>query len=429
MFWNIGITRDNKAKLALLIGIMASAMLLPSFPISYSLPRIRLDEALIFGAFGLNFLYFLAKGARLEFLAAAQRLAGMRAINRTFLLFLAAIAVSNIYAAIALGTSFGLRDLMELVTLTKYYLVMTLVVSMNAEENYPSLKKAFLIIFGLIVIIAWGQFLNLANMNAWLTPLLAPSHLDNLVNANPPRVLGTFDNPNVFGIFTVIVIMFASSFYYVYHPSIKKSLVPLVIAGLAIKLAYMTISRTALVTTAIGLVVVSIWAMAKKKWKKEILLKVAILFLVTVALFVTSPRDLAARINEGLHLQTSTSAQGHLLRSADTLTAIKQSPIFGWGTAKTSMTTLVDDEYLLITRRYGIVGLLVYLWFFIKPCRIAWRNSKAQGSRAILGIAFSASTIAVLIYNITAGVLYNLQLMTIFAGLMGLMYGMESKKT
>lgn len=442
MFWNTGITRTNSNKLLLIIAVMLSALLLPSFEVRSSLPRVRLDDVLIFGAFAINLFFRLIRRTSstdelgLSYHEGQSR--GLSIVNKVFLLFLASIFISNLFAGIFLKMPFGVRDAMEEVTLAKYYLAITLALSLDLHEReLAGLKTAFLLGLGIIMLLSWSQFLNLGNVNAWLTPFFAQSHLDNLVNANPPRVLGTFDNPNVMGIVSVICMsLFATWFYFQKHERSKAALL-FIATGLTIKLTFLTISRTALLATAVVLTFLSIWALFKLHWHKDILIKVGLLLVLTLGVFFTSPRDFSARINEATDIQTSTSAQGHLLRAGSAFVYIKQSPILGWGTAKDTMTTLVDDEYALITRRYGLIGLAFYLWLFIRPALAAVRRGRSlnpfyfesglRENKALLAIAFSGATLAIFVYNITAGAFYNLQLMTLIALFMGLIYRIEGE--
>ncbi|WP_088229018.1 O-antigen ligase family protein [Desulfosporosinus sp. FKB] len=442
MFWNTGVTRTNSNKLLLILAIMLSTMLLPSIEIRSSLPRLRLDDVLIFGVFALNIILWLIHRTPSEYDLGLsyheEKSRGIRAITTVFLLLLGAMIVSNIFARIFLKTPFGLRDAMEGVTLAKYYLAATLAISLDLQDGeFSLLRNTFLVSFGFIILLSWGQFLNIANVNAWLTPFFAQSHLDNLVNANPPRVLGTFDNPNVMGIFSVITLAIFVALFYFRNNERSKTIFLFAAVGLTIKLVFMTISRTALLGTAFVLTLLSLWALFKHRWKKDMLIKVGALFVLTLLIFFTSPRGFTTRINEATNFDTSTSAQGHLLRAGNAFGYIKESPILGWGTAKTTMTTLVDDEYALITRRYGVIGLAMYLWLFLRPLKGALGkvrlfdfSSPDQGLRetkTLLSIAYVAATGAIFIYNITAGIFYNLQLMTFFALFMGLIYRIEGE--
>jgi len=443
MFWNTGVTRTNTHKLLLFCGIMLSALLLPSLEISPSLPRVRLDDALIFGAFAVNLLLGITHRLRSHSFDYGSNYEGerrsLRAVNQVFLLFLASIVISNLYAVVFLGGSFGIRDFMEGVTLLKYYLIITLAFSLDVQgAEWDVLRYTFLVGLGVILLLSWSQFLNIANVNEWLTPFFAQSHLDNLVNANPPRVLGTFDNPNVMGITSVLMMsLFVTWFYFRKNDRIQSVILFLTIA-LTLKLTFMTISRTALLATATVLVFLSIWSTLKFNWKKGILLKILVLLLLTLTLFFTSPRDFVSRMNEATDLEQSTSAQGHLMRAGDALGFIAQSPILGWGTAKDTMTTLVDNEYVLVTRRYGVIGLAMYLWLFIRPVKAALRRIRSfnfygfepgiREDKTLLAIAFVASTLAIFVYNITAGAFYNLQLMTLVALFMGIIYRTEGER-
>lgn len=442
MFWNTGITRTNSNKLLLIIAVMLSAMILPSFEIRSSLPRVRLDDALIFGVFALNLLLGLIRRTHpvddfgFSFNEGQSR--GLRAVSKVFLFFLVSIIISNLFAVVFLQMPFGIRDVMEGVTLAKYYLAITLALSLEMHEGeFEGLRNAFLVGLGIIMVLSWSQFLNLANVNAWLTPFFAQSHLDNLVNANPPRVLGTFDNPNVMGVVSVIIMALFVTWFYFQRNDRSKAAIFFVATGLTIKLTFMTISRTALLATAVALTFLSLWALFKFHWNKGILLKVGLLAMLTLTIFFTSPRDFTARMNEGTDIKTSTSAQGHILRAGSALIFIKESPILGWGTAKDTMTTLVDDEYALITRRYGVIGLAFYLWLFLRPALAAFRRGRLLNPYAfeygirevktLLSIAFVAGTLVILVYNITAGAFYNLQLMTLVALFMGLIYRTEGE--
>lgn len=444
MFWNNGVTRTNSNKLLLISGIMLSALLLPSFEIRPSLPHVRLDEVLIFGALAVNLLFWLAHRFRSRsfydlglYNQEGQRRAQM-AVTKVFLLLLASVAISNLYAVLFLDISFGIRDVMEGVMIAKYYLVITLALSLDLQDGeFHVLQNVFLAGYSIILLLSWSQFLNIANVNAWLTPFFAQSHLANLVNANPPRVLGTFDNPNVMGIFSVLTMTLFVTWFYFRRSVLTSTVVLLVVTGLSIKLTFMTISRTALLATATVLTFLSVWAMFKFQWKKGILLKVGVLLVLTLTIFFTSPRDFVSRMNEATNLQKSTSAQGHIMQAGDAFKLIKQSPILGWGTAKSNMTTLVDNEYALVTRRYGVVGLAFYLWFFLRPATAALGRARKlnfyasetgiREYKTLLSLAFTAATLALFVYNITAGTFYNLQLMTLVALFMGIVYRTEGE--
>jgi O-antigen ligase len=437
MFWNNGLTKSNETRLFLLVTIMLSGMILPSFPLHPSLPNIRLDELLLFSIFGLNFLHFILKRFRwdedvkLELRKQKQEL---KQIIIIFGLLTASYFISNIYGVYIRGAGYyGLRDVMELVTFFKYFLIITLTLSINfGKEEFDFLQKAFLAGVVFLILFGWGQHLNPLNMNTWLSPYFNQAHWEHLIVGNPARVLGTFDNPNFFGIFTVIVLSYLTVRYFFAEDKGKFPWLLFILIGLVIKLEFLTISRTALFGIALLFTILCIWAFLYHKRDKKVIIKIIALFLLTMLLFLTASADFFYRLTEGLDFSTSTSFQGHMERWGTAIGSIWESPVFGWGTQKYVMTTLVDNEYALYARRYGFVGLAIYLSFFLVPFVKALKTIRLREKTCGKGIAFDQPTLyiaaylavlpSIFVFNFMAGIFYNLQLMTVFAISIGLVY-------
>ena len=440
MFWNNGLTKNNDTRLFLLVTVMLSGMILPSIPIHPSLPNIRLDEMLLFSVFGLNVLLFLVQNFRwgnwVENIKKelSSRKQELKQICIIFGLLTASYFVSNIYGVYIRGAGYyGLRDLMELVTYFKYFLIITLTLSINFDrDEFDFMAKAFLAGVVFLILFGWGQHLNPLNLNTWLSPYFNPAHWEHLIVGNPARVLGTFDNPNFFGIFTVIVLSYLTVCYFFGDNKGKFPWLLFILIGLVIKLEFLTISRTALFGIALLFTILCIWAFLYYQRDKKVIIKILALFLLTIILFVTASADFFYRLTEGLDFSTSTSFIGHVERWGAAIGTIWESPVFGWGTQKYVMTTLVDNEYALYARRYGFVGLAFYLSFFLVPfirgLKSLYQRTKALGK----GIPFDrfslciAAYLAVLpsifVFNFMAGIFYNLQLMTVFGISIGLVY-------
>jgi O-antigen ligase len=72
--------------------------------------------------------------------------------------------------------------------------------------------------------------------------------------------------------------------------------------------------------------------------------------------------DKFQRISEGIFQMLNGTNASLLARFdmwGDAMDLFSRSPVFGWGPAKTSHPTVVDGEYFLLLRRYGVVGALV----------------------------------------------------------------------
>jgi len=437
MFWNNGITRRNEHRLFLLVTVMLSAMILPSIPLHPSLPNMRLDEILLFSIFGLNVLFFIIN--RLKFTAREkeellQQKKELKLLIILFALLTISYFISNIYGVyIRKAGYYGLRDVMELVTYFKYFLIISLALSVEiGEAEFDFLKKAFLSGVAFLILFGWGQHLNPLNMNTWFSPYFNQQHWEHLIVGNPARVLGTFDNPNFFGIFTVIILSYLTVPYFFGQEKDKFPWKLFILIGFVIKLEFLTISRTALFGIALLFSVLSVWAFLYHNRNKKVIIRIIALFLLTMLLFLTASADFFYRLTEGLDFSTSTSFQGHMDRWGAAIGTIWESPVFGWGTQKYVMTTLVDNEYALYARRYGFVGLAVYLSFFLVPFIQGLKELKRRIRTAGRGLSFDQPTqflaayVAVLpsifVFNFMAGIFYNLQLMTLFAIAMGLVY-------
>tara|TARA_Y100000385_G_C12743061_1_gene487659 strand:- start:38 stop:583 length:546 start_codon:yes stop_codon:yes gene_type:complete len=48
---------------------------------------------------------------------------------------------------------------------------------------------------------------------------------------------------------------------------------------------------------------------------------------------------------------------------SDAIALFNQSPIIGWGPAKDLHTSVVDNEYFLLLRRYGVIGCALVIYF------------------------------------------------------------------
>jgi O-antigen ligase len=437
MFWNNGITTKNEHRIFLLVAVLLSAMILPSIPLHPSLPNMRPEEILLFGVFGLNVLAFIFKGFKFraeEKAALLSQKKELKLIITIFALLTASYFISNIYGVyIRKAGYYGLRDLMELITFFKYFLVLTLALSVDiGEEEYDFLSKAFLSGILFLMLFGWGQHFNILDFNAWFSPYFDQAHWELLFVGNPVRVLGSFDNPNYFGIFTVITLAYLTVRYYFGEDNGKFPWVMLIAIGLVIKLEFLTISRTAFAGIALLFAILSLSAFLYHRRNKKIVVKIIVLLLLTLVLFATASTDFFYRLHEGLDFSNSTSLQGHLDRLGAAVGSIWESPVFGWGTQKYAMTTLVDNEYALYARRYGFVGLAIYLAFFLTPfilgLKFLKKRIKLKGRGAPLDRPawFVAAYVAVLpsvfVFNFLAGVFYNLQIMTIFAIAMGLVY-------
>lgn len=101
----------------------------------------------------------------------------------------------------------------------------------------------------------------------------------------------------------------------------------------------------------------------------------------------------------------------------DVRAEIGRSPILGSGPQKSELNSTLDNEYLLVTTRYGFAGLVAYLLLWVAVAIEAIRT--ARGGET-LGMALLGIVGGLLVFNLVAGSLYQLQLMAFFWPLVGL---------
>ena len=155
-----------------------------------------------------------------------------------------------------------------------------------------------------------------------------------------------------------------------------------------------------------------------------LLLVVPLLLILGLVLVQVAPDRFLIRAGSALDLATDTSWQARLAHWESQLDIWKQSPVLGWGPGKETMPTIVDNEWLLLLRRYGVLGILVFvLWFtgIYRTLAKIIHEAKNNYTEAFC-VGLQATLIAYAIYMIPAAVYHNLQLMPILLILLGLAY-------
>jgi O-antigen ligase len=95
---------------------------------------------------------------------------------------------------------------------------------------------------------------------------------------------------------------------------------------------------------------------------------------------------------------------------------LRRSPLFGGGPQKAAGGATLDNEYLLVAARYGLAGLVAYLFLWTAVAARAFRAAR-RGNRTAAALAGIVT--GLLLFNLVAGSLYQLQLMALFWPLAG----------
>ena len=274
-------------------------------------------------------------------------------INRLFfsyLFILLSFITSTFYGYLFLKVPFSIRDINELFRMIKPFLIIIAISYCNLRTLVSYLNSFFKVGAILLILLGFMEFFNVLGFRELFYSLYG----FELVNMGGRSVL-TAGNPNIA---SALVLYFMIYFLQRMLLTGDRVLSLFKILFLLVILL-MTSSRTALIV----FVVVLIASMYFHRQHNKILSIV----IITLCVFLTLPLlkyfDYLTigfvSFNEG----TNTSMLTRFQQWSDAIALFKQSPIIGWGPAKDLHTSVVDNEYFLLLRRYGILGLVLVINF------------------------------------------------------------------
>lgn len=337
------------------------------------------------------------------------------AFNKRFVAQLSGMVIVIVFSIIVgsiKGIAIVLRDFFEIYKVISYLSIYLAIAYISNKMNKKEKALRFIVIFLLVsVVIAIQQYFDLFNLNIKYVPYIAPSQYHNLIN-NPryPRSLGITTNPNEYAIFTGIGFLISWSLFLKYK-EIKQIIfmVLFLIAGL------MTLSRSGFVFLILCFITYTLKYVIdnslskgydRKKIARSILLTLLSITVLGLVIFFALPDDLTWRILVGLNISKDNSFQLRLQNWQEHIEIIKLSPLFGVGPGKSiPFEHHVDNEWIYLVRRYGILGTVYLLSTFVLPML---RAPKGLYKNIYYSILIGAA-----IYMIPAHIFHSFQLMSL----------------
>ena len=328
---------------------------------------------------------------------------------------LSLVLLSVLVAIAFLDYAPSTRDVSELLRIIAYGALFWLGVRFGKKRPRPSAVTGCLLGAGTVaVLIGILQYFNALGINSWLTPLYATTQLRGVVVQQ--RIIGTFSNPNEFGAFLVLpaAVSLATSVLSSRRHHRVFGWLLLALFGIGITL---TGSRTALAALLIMIAATFVFTLPRllrgAKTLKVALLMLVVAALSTLSIAVIGPGPSVARLAQIGDLRQASSWQARLEDWVDDYRLWLASPVTGWGPGEADMETTVDNEWLLIMRRYGIFGLV---WFVVGGVGVFAALRRLLGkSRAPRGKILIAALVGVLpayaFYMFFAAVYHAPQLM------------------
>lgn len=386
------------------------SILSPPLELTSSFPRIRLDEILIYCIFPFFLLYNLKdlelRKNALIFIA-------------FFSFFLFSVCLSTLYGKSFLGVPVGQRDIFEIITLSKYLFAFITIYSFDFSlDEFKKILNFILIlicasgIFGLI------QFFGLLGID----DITAPLYLLERTHLVDQRLTATHKNPNSYSIYLVFGHIIALSLYFVEKSKSKKVLLLISLVFILILLFFAgsrTMFASYIFVTGVLILIFSIQKGLSTKQIAVILTSLSLVFIISLS-FISV--EIASRLESGIDILSDDSFGMRILIWYLNISIFLESPILGWGPAKDYFTATVDNEYILILRRYGIFGFLSYIFIYLHPLYLSYKGLKNDAKNNVYHIITFTILITVLIGCLTNSVLHDLQLMGLFIVFLALYY-------
>jgi hypothetical protein len=407
----------QKIETPIFISLVALSILTPSITLSSSLPAVRLDFIFVFLSWTFIGLRQLLMGISIsEF---------NYPIYKWFIFLGTTIYISTIYGAVVKDQPLLGVDFLELLKVFQYFLTFALIA--RFQISIKTFKRIYILTFITFVlssIFAFFEHLNIFGINQWLTPFYVSTQLDTVLAQS--RITGTTSNPNEFGALMVLAISLAFSGGIIFTEKKLRILCWLMFPVFFYTL-FLTASRSALIAFFVSTVSIILMLMVTKGlfygfWR--IVGFIIICSALAVIAFKFSTEEMLMRFFQLEAVDRVTSLQARQENWITHIAYWKQSYWFGWGPAKATMSTIVDSEWIYLLRRYGIIGLSIFLGFYGSLFSALTRVRKIKGIETItaFSIALQGTLLGYAVYMMAAPVYHALQLMPILLLFLGLAY-------
>ncbi len=258
----------------------------------------------------------------------------------------------------------------EIFDYIKYLIYFLFFYESNKEINY---KKIFVFTFYLVFVLNMLHYFNVFDFNKYIEPFyssgvhLESFGLNSLGLPDTKRMLGTAGNPNLNAIF----FLFFSILFFPYKK--EKNLIYSAIFYLSFLSILLCQSRTVFIAFIIIFIVGVIFSKKKPKYIiSNVLILIAIFIGIKFSLsfFDSIGNTYLDSIGKVRQIQESNSFTGRIEVWKHLWNMIIEKPFFGYGPDKNYFYTnnlYSESEYILITWRYGFVGLLAYFVLLLFP--------------------------------------------------------------
>lgn len=389
--------------------VLFASILLPPISALPGLPNIRIEELFFLLVFPLLILRKRHKKHDLY----------VTFFFYALIAFSISILISIYYGKFVLGVPTSLNDHFELLKVIKLFIVVFALSRFNlSNKNIYNLLYVIVFSFLLSAIIGLMQIYGILGFDQITAPFYAAERIYDVHN----RMMGTFFNPNTYGTaLTLGSVVSLGLLFYEKKPGRRFFLIATVIL-FAFCIA-LTQSRTAVIVVIFAIIVITLLNFINKQFSVKYL--IIILGLTTVVLLGIAgllADQILIRFMALGDISEDMSWKMRLIAWYLNLTLFSESIMFGWGPAKLIHTTIVDSEYILILRRYGLIGFSFYILLYFIPLVRSFIMQRMTGIKELMGQIIFASTLIFLIANITNPLFHEIQFMNLWALMIGIFF-------
>jgi O-antigen ligase len=411
----------------LMIMTIALAVLAPPIPITENF-SLRPEILLAILLFGL----FLAEKKTLI----------KSPVFKWFILLAGLIIFSISYSGLVLGYSSTTIDYYEVLKVGVYCVIYY--VGLRSRVPLSQFSKLFTWIFIIFLISAlFGimQYKNVLGVNNYLTPIYAPTQFIGIISAS--RIVGTTSNPNSFGFLMILGVCLGLACSFWTNSSRLKWLSGLTLIS-CLTCILLTTSRSAIVISVLPLLFITYkfinirhLRINRRKLRRVVFFSIALVGLLVIILSIMPASwywrlGLLTKILVEKSTSVDVSLTHRLITWQNNWNLYLESPWFGWGPGKGLITYTIDNEWLLLLVRYGILGPVI-VFMLGRSLYISMRNLVRGASEPELkgfgialpelkgfGIAMQAFILSSGVYMVVAGVYHVQQLMAVLMLMTGL---------
>ena len=384
-----------------------------------SVPDVRPELVIVLAALGLWGLSYLLKPSSVRL--------RLFPVYKWFVFFGVAIVVSMSYANWFKGEPIIWRDFWELVKLLVYLLIFAFVANQRVEpQTIARNYRIALIAFAFSALLGFLQYIHFPGVNEVISPYYAPRHLRGIVVHG--RITGTMPNPNEFGALMVLAIALALTGVLYFQDKKWRWLCGglLFVYGIALILTMSRSSLGALVLMGGTVMLLSLKRMGRKG-RRRIVMAFILLGFIGLAIMPFVPQHARLRFSQIPQFTESTSWQVRMEQWEVHFDLWRQSPWLGWGPGKSNMDNLtiaVDNDWLLLLRRYGVVGVGLFIMLarsFFKSLSYIRKQSDAPSVVALV-IALQGVLVGYAFYMFLVPVYHTLQLASVLFLFLGMAF-------